>query len=425
MTIERVRRDRKLTSEEAARQKGIRERLQTERPTAAQLVAEDGYNEPVPHGEYLELKSAIAALKNAREDAGLTLTQVAEKSGMDKASLSRLETGRQINPTTATLSRYARAVGKRIHWTVEDSPPAPDHVTGPGGGGANPAAAAADSDLAAVLGAPPRAPKRRSPLVEAVRTAYLDVRGAELHSTDRVIADPDLDARFLERCRQLGAPGSDFELNWCLFNARKAKHLGDISPATRFIIPRGLLDNFLFASEIALRMLQDERLDGGQDLTLDKILCDPALAAEFDVRAKRLAPGYSPLQYRWAAIGLRKAAGRIRAEAEGAEVPKFDTLGPASRVALDKLPMSRGLYLIGATEEQPLFVGDTGNIRRRIELHLQNGEGNVLPDWVLAGRGLKELILGVRPMPDSDPHAVDVSELRAKMTLRPPLNFID
>src|SRR5262249_12024721 len=153
-------------------------------------------------------------------------TQVAEKSGIDKAALSRLETGRQINPTVATLARYAKAVGKRFRWTFEDAPPAHDSVAPPGQGGSG---EGGQSQLPVT----PVIVNKRNPEIELIQAAYVVIRGEAMHSTDRVIADPELDARFLERCRQHGATGSDFNLNWRLFNARKAGHLGDIPNARR------------------------------------------------------------------------------------------------------------------------------------------------------------------------------------------------
>jgi hypothetical protein len=36
--------------------------------------------------------------------------------------VSRLENGKQDNPTVATLMRYAAAVGKRFLWSYEDLP---------------------------------------------------------------------------------------------------------------------------------------------------------------------------------------------------------------------------------------------------------------------------------------------------------------
>ena len=56
----------------------------------------------------------IDAVKKAREAAGLTLAAVSKLTGMDQATLSRLENGRQPNPTVDTLWRYARAVGRQL-----------------------------------------------------------------------------------------------------------------------------------------------------------------------------------------------------------------------------------------------------------------------------------------------------------------------
>ena len=52
----------------------------------------------------------------------------------------------------------------------------------------------------------------------AVAQAYLETR--ERMSADRVIADPELDAKYLHRCRELGLSGTDYDLNWMLMDAR-------------------------------------------------------------------------------------------------------------------------------------------------------------------------------------------------------------
>jgi hypothetical protein len=59
------------------------------------------------------------ALRQAREVAGLSLAEITVRSGIDSPALSRLENGLNPNPTLATLSRYAQALGKRIHWSLE------------------------------------------------------------------------------------------------------------------------------------------------------------------------------------------------------------------------------------------------------------------------------------------------------------------
>ena len=67
--------------------------------------------------------AALNELKKNREASGLSLADVAERSGIDKAALSRLENGVHDNPTVETLMRYATAIGKRLTWKLEDLAP--------------------------------------------------------------------------------------------------------------------------------------------------------------------------------------------------------------------------------------------------------------------------------------------------------------
>jgi DNA-binding XRE family transcriptional regulator len=61
-----------------------------------------------------QLRNVAKILKAERERLGLSLAQVAERSGIAKANLSRLENDPHPNPTIDTLLRYADAIGSRI-----------------------------------------------------------------------------------------------------------------------------------------------------------------------------------------------------------------------------------------------------------------------------------------------------------------------
>jgi ribosome-binding protein aMBF1 (putative translation factor) len=108
--------------EQMAREKAIRERFQKERPSLEDLVASGEYNEPLPMGEYLSIRLAVSALRKAREAAGLSLADIAKRTGIDKSALSKIETGQHPNPTVSTLCRYAHALGKQWAWRLEDEP---------------------------------------------------------------------------------------------------------------------------------------------------------------------------------------------------------------------------------------------------------------------------------------------------------------
>jgi hypothetical protein len=56
----------------------------------------------------------VGGFKAARERHGLTLAQVAERMGIDPPALSRLDTGKVLNPTLAMLHKGAEALGQKL-----------------------------------------------------------------------------------------------------------------------------------------------------------------------------------------------------------------------------------------------------------------------------------------------------------------------
>ena len=72
----------------------------------------------VSQGEYLDLLTLLDALRRHRQHVGLSLVDVAARSGMDPSALSRLEHGVYLNATLDTLYRYAQAIGAEIGSTV-------------------------------------------------------------------------------------------------------------------------------------------------------------------------------------------------------------------------------------------------------------------------------------------------------------------
>ena len=112
--MKRITRDRRLTAEEAAKYKAVREQVAAELPD---LIAR--------HQERMasldQLDDLLMQLKAAREAKGLSLTDLTELTGMDRSALSKLETGQRANPTVETLVRYAEAVGKRLRVSVVDA----------------------------------------------------------------------------------------------------------------------------------------------------------------------------------------------------------------------------------------------------------------------------------------------------------------
>ncbi len=104
---------RKWTTTDRARHKAIRREF-ADCPTQEELQASGAYEGPIKSGAFFAVKVVIHELKKVRQAAGLTLADVSKRTGMDQATLSRLETGRQPNPTVDTLWRYANAVGRQL-----------------------------------------------------------------------------------------------------------------------------------------------------------------------------------------------------------------------------------------------------------------------------------------------------------------------
>ena len=251
--------------------------------------------------------------------------------------------------------------------------------------------------------------------IQKIMQAYLEIRDG--YSADKVIADPDLDRKFLRRCRELGLPGTDYDLNWKLMNARKANNLSgfsDIIKTKRYSVGK-VIDEFEYASELAVRYIQQMK-----NVSLDQIICDPELAEEFDKYASRLAPDFSPLEYRWAAFGLRKA-GRLGNKAdEIAELPELEKFGRVNRIDLEKIPETSGLYLF-SSREKPIFASQTDNLHHRLESHIKVSNAG-LPNWLWDVKR-EPLELGIATLPGITRSNRQTMEVIAVREWKPVLNF--
>ena len=122
-------------------------------------------------------------------------------------------------------------------------------------------------------------------------------------------------------------------------------------------------------------------LERRDEISLDQIICDPDRAAEFDELAQRIAPGYSPIQYRWAALGLRKAK-KLEPELVARIAPPIQVINlRVSEIAPESLPVSQGLYLFIAAD-QLLYVGESENLRKRLKKHLEHSDNKGLARWI-------------------------------------------
>src|SRR5439155_5490727 len=118
---QRIHRPRVQTPEQQATEQAIRERFQRDKPSLQDLVDGGDIDQVYSMGEYWELRKAFSALKSLREQQGLSISDMAERTGMDRAMISRLENGQVDNPTVATMTRYGKALGKRVVVSLVDA----------------------------------------------------------------------------------------------------------------------------------------------------------------------------------------------------------------------------------------------------------------------------------------------------------------
>jgi DNA-binding XRE family transcriptional regulator len=97
----------KRTSEQVAEELAIR------RQHAANRIRQ-GPAAALNRQDFSAILNLMARFKVARENQGLTLADVAGRMGIDPPALSRLETGKMLNPTIATLHKWAEALGQKL-----------------------------------------------------------------------------------------------------------------------------------------------------------------------------------------------------------------------------------------------------------------------------------------------------------------------
>jgi DNA-binding Xre family transcriptional regulator len=121
MAIKRVQKKIDWTPEDKARHKAIRETFK-DKPSVEELVVRGELSgQTLSLGAYVNLRLLVSSLRKMREQEKLSLSDVSERSGMDKAMLSRLENGHVPNPGIETIARYLDALDKEIEWRVVDS----------------------------------------------------------------------------------------------------------------------------------------------------------------------------------------------------------------------------------------------------------------------------------------------------------------
>ena len=186
---------------------------------------------------------------------------------------------------------------------------------------------------------------------------------SQANSTDHILCDPELNVSFVDACKKRSLPGDAYTWNHLLLRIRKSGKLPRVKRVRRRLTFVDM-DLYSAAAEIAMQLVT---LDF--DRTLDDVLCSPLLAAEFDRLAAEFAEGFTPFQYRWAAMAIRKRAKSSKELAREQFLDWFTKRLPRPKplqACVTSKYENAGVYVL-FNEGHPLYVGETFNVKSRIE----------------------------------------------------------
>jgi len=197
---------------------------------------------------------------------------------------------------------------------------------------------------------------------EAVVEAYK--KSADGRSVDQLLADPEANKAFIKTCKKQKIKGSAAVWNRTLVSVRKSGKLPKKASKKSKPVTMKQIDAFAAAAEIAMQQLRVEF-----DQTIDDIFCSPELAEVFDEVAAGYAPGFSPREYRWAALAVRKKAKtwkRLAMEQfEDWLVEPLPEAIPLS-TAVEQECDTPGTYIVVGKHDRPLYIGQAYNLGGRI-----------------------------------------------------------
>jgi site-specific DNA-methyltransferase (adenine-specific) len=212
----------------------------------------------------------------------------------------------------------------------------------------------------------PRPPARLTP--DAVRDAKIIQAFAETHkgyALDRVLADPDLARRFVEKAHELGVDALPALINRRILRIRKAKEL-DVETTVK---EKRDLGPFLIPAELAFAKLSYQ-----YDASYDDLLADPEIGAAFDALALKFGGAANVVDYRLAALHLRKNV-RSRQSKERQELAnlgisdlnkRWRPVGAFATISLNDVPAAEGIFALSEPNRY-LYLTRYPNMREGVQ----------------------------------------------------------
>src|SRR5689334_6025369 len=108
---------RTLSDAERSRLRRLREQIDAEKD---EIVAEGRGHKAAHDASLARLREVMQLLRAERTLQELSLADVQAKTAIPRSALSRPETDPDANPTLATITRYAEALGKDVQILLAD-----------------------------------------------------------------------------------------------------------------------------------------------------------------------------------------------------------------------------------------------------------------------------------------------------------------
>lgn len=234
----------------------------------------------------------------------------------------------------------------------------------------------------------------RREVKDVARLAYVAVYDG--WSTDEVLLQDDLNAKYLAECTKRMPEIRQFDFNWSLLNLRKAGALRDVRSTKR---RSDRHDAYLHAAEIAARFLEDR-----YKVNTDRVICEPELRDEYDKVAKAIAPDVEPYLLRKASFTLRKSR-RLQPELvlRVADWKKDVVAHPAARIVKEPelIPNGPGVYIF-RDESGYLYIGESSKLRDRLKTHLDDSDRKSLASYLKA-EGVEGIVIEVHAFDGTSP----------------------
>jgi len=194
---------------------------------------------------------------------------------------------------------------------------------------------------------------------------------------DYILCDKDLNKKFIKACLKRGIGGNAIVWNRLMLQLRKAGKLPGSSRRPP-VVSAEELNRYGFASEVAWRLISDDfRTPEGASVSLDDILCCPDSAEYFDQIAFEYGPQaetVSSIQYRRAALSIRKMAKNVRAEAAN----NYRSWARKKLTRIDPVDLDRssqlentGVFLL-TRQDVGIFAGEATNLKVHLSEMLEN-----------------------------------------------------